>query len=105
MAKTIYVRVYFDPSGKTGLVNVFATDASVLDWLYNQIRRELHTCRITWEAADLWGARSEVQFGGVDGKEREVMNSIVRLLCDQGYEPYAHDAQNYMHFRRHIQGF
>jgi hypothetical protein len=105
MQKMIYVRVYFDPSGKTGLVNVFASDPAVLDWMFNQVKREVHTVKMSWEGYDLAGARVEFQLGGLEGKEREVMNSVVRLLCEQGYEPYAHDHQNYMHFRRQAQGY
>ncbi len=99
MRKYIYVRIYFDPTGKTGLANVFSTDPAVLDWVLSYTRKQIPGCVVKWESHDLSGSKSEFLLDQLDGKDREIANSIVKLLVENGYEPYAHD-QNYMHFRR-----
>jgi hypothetical protein len=99
MRKYIYARLYFDPTGKTGLANIYATDQAVLDWVFAYIKKQIPGCIITWEGHDLNSVRSEFQLDQLENKDRELINSIVKLLCESGFEPYAHDA-NYMHFRK-----
>ena len=99
MRKYIYVRLYFDPSGRTGLANVFCTDPKVLDWVLGFVKKHIPTCIATWEAFDLLSERCEFQLSQLDNKDRELTNSLVRLLCENGYEPFA-SSENYMHFRK-----
>jgi hypothetical protein len=99
MRKYTYVRIYFDPTGKTGLPNIYSTDPVILDWVFNQVRKYLPDCIVGWDSHDLTGARCEIQLDQIEDKDQALMSWIVRLLCESGFEPYAH-AESYMHFRR-----
>lgn len=103
MQKYVYVRLY-----ETSPL-VWATDPSVLDWIFGEVKKHVPTCAIRNEDYDLAGVRVGFTLHQLQNKELLVAKWLIRLLCDNGFEPFevtpASDSGmlRWLHFRRAVE--
>jgi hypothetical protein len=103
MEKYIYVRIL---SGNY----IWASDPSVLNWIFTEVKKHIPSCATRNELHDVIGERVSFQLHQLNSKDTEVYMWLLKLLCENGYEPFeVIDAgtfisvPNILHFRKKIQ--
>lgn len=89
MPRYIYVRL-------VETLWIEATDSSVLDWIVNETKKYVPDCTAKLEHYDITGAkmslvlsRDEWARRRSDDEKRSIEGWLTRLLCENGYEPFA----------------
>lgn len=68
---------------------VTTTDPSILDWLYDEVKKLIPNCATKNELHDLMGERIGFSFHRLEDKDSKVARWILKLLCENGFEPFA----------------
>jgi len=104
MRKYVYVRIDIQDN------RVWTTNPSVLDWIFNEVKKHIPSCATRYERLGLTGERVQFQLHQLQNKDYDVHEWIVRLLCENGYEPFnvtytseQHTTLHYIHFRQMIE--
>jgi hypothetical protein len=93
MRKYIYVKVEVERP------NVWATDPSILEWIFDAVKERVPNCTILNEKCDVTGARRFIHLFMLPDQERDVTPWLMRLLCENGFEPFAVTGE-IVHLRR-----
>ena len=103
MEKYIYVRISCDNY-------IWASDPSVLSWVFTEVKKHIPNCATRGELHDVTGERVSFQLHQLNNKDFEVYVWIIKLLCENGYEPFEMvdigkfiTVPNYLHFKKKIQ--
>ena len=103
MEKYIYVRISFDNY-------ILSSDPSILSWVFTEAKKLIPSCATRAEFYDVTGERVSFQLHQLNNKDFEVYVWLIKLLCENGYEPFEMidigkytTAPNFLHFRKKIQ--
>jgi hypothetical protein len=78
MKKYKYVKVKF--------TTVWSTDPSIVNWIYDEIKKIIPTCAVREERYDLTGEKIGFELHKLQNKDNQVADWILRLLCENGFE-------------------
>ena len=73
---------------KVNYTTVWSTDPSIVDWIYDEIKKIISTCAIRNEDFNLKGERIGFQLHQLQDKDSQVADWIIKLLCENGFEPF-----------------
>ena len=90
---------------------ISSTDPSVIDWVVESVRKYIPSCDTRNHRHDLMGDVSVCELHKLQGKDAQVAEWLPRLLCENGFEPFAETASTsegdtetwYLHFRQRIE--
>ena len=72
-------------------VSVTSTDPSVLNWVLTEVRKVVPKSEWGnyWGQNELFGFVLGIQFKKLNNQDANVQQYIFKILCDNGYEPFA----------------
>jgi hypothetical protein len=82
----IYVALETETSAS---VHLESTDPDTLDWILNQVKTIVPSAEAGDAQYDATGAVSACRLRRLQNKDRAVAYWVKRLLCDNGFEPFA----------------
>jgi len=87
-----------------------ATDPSILEWIYNSVKKQIPSCATRDVIYNLTGETVGFRLHKLRGKDREVAYWLSQLLCEKGFEPFAASSaanerfySEFIHYRQMIE--